>query len=366
MKRLFLVAALAAYFGAAHADVPTVDPVQHSGGLAFNYKNSTFEPSKNVLPLPKKELSWTDKNIVYKADRIIDANPTTSILLVERGKIVFEKYKEPATQDSPLFSQSMSKSLTAYTVGAVFCSGKIASLDDRAGKYTKTLDGTIFADVSIRNLLRMSSGTLEPVHAGSHDPREWRFLRDGVKTIPELLNGKANVQDKPQGTYFRYSSTDTFSIAEVAAGVGSPIISSFEKEIWQKAGTEARGYWLQEKTGRLMVQSGFSATARDWARLAIYTVKALKGEHGSCMQDYMKQATSAQITNESKRVGRAFNSYGYQTWVGNFGGKSSYWWVGYGGQRVGIDPESEKIIVVTSWREDYLGEVHQLFREWTQ
>ena len=366
MKQLFLVAVLATCIGTSHADVPTVNPAQHSGGLAFNYKNAIFEPSKTVLPLPKKELSWTDKTIAIKAEQLIDSNPTTAILLVDKGKIVFEKYKEPATQDSPLFSQSMSKSLTAYTVGAVFCSGKIDSLDDRAGKYAKTLDGTIFADVSIRNLLRMSSGTTEPVHAGSHDPKDWLFLRDGTKSILELLKGKVNVQDKQSGTYFRYSSTDTFSIAEVAAGVGSPIVSSFEKEIWQKAGTESRGYWLQEKSGRLMVQSGFSATARDWARLAIYTVKALKGEHGPCMQDYMKQATSSQITNESKRIGKAFASYGYQTWVGEFGGKPSYWWVGYGGQRVGVDPVSEKIIVVTSWREDYMGEIHRLFREWTQ
>lgn len=365
MKLRVLVAAVATCFSVlAYADTPTVNPELHSGGLAYNHKNIQFAPSSNVLPLPRKELSWTDKNIVSQAERLIDNNKTTALLLVEKGKIVFEKYKEPARQDSPLFSQSMSKSLTAYAFGAVMCSGKIQSLDDRAGKYAPSLDGTIFGETSIRNLLQMSSGTKEPTLAGSHNPREWFMLRDGEKSIPELLKGEANVRDKPQGTYFRYSSTDTWSIAEVAAGVGMPIADTFQKEIWQRAGTASPGYWLHDKTGRPLVQSGFSATAQDWARLAIYTIKALKGEHGSCMQAYMKSATSPQIDNESKRIGAAFKSYGYQTWVGNFKDKHSYWWVGYGGQRVGIDPESEKIIVLTSWREDYMADAYKLFIQW--
>lgn len=364
MKQVFLVAAFAACFGTAHADTPTVDPVLHSGGLAYNYKNVKFEPSSNVLPLPKKDLSWTDKNIVSKAERLIDNNKTTAILLVEKGRIVFEKYKAPATQDSPLFSQSMSKSLTAYAFGAVMCSGKVRSLDDRAGMYAPTLEGTIFGEATIRNLLRMSSGTTEPTMAGSHDPREWFKLRDGELTTVDILHGPVNVRDKQQGTYLRYSSTDTWSVAEVARGVGMPIADVFAKEIWGKAGTESPGYWLQDKSGRLMSHSGFSATAKDWARLAIYTIKALKGDQGSCMQAYMKQATSPQIANESKRVGSAFKSYGYQTWIADFNSKHSYWWVGYGGQRVGVDPVSEKIIVVTSWKEDYMADVYKLFATW--
>ena len=365
MKLRFIVACVATLVGTiAHADVPTVNPELHSGGLAYNYNNIRFNPSQNVLPLPKKDLSWTDKNIASQAERLIDNNKTTAILLVEKGKIVFEKYKAPATQDSPLFSQSMSKSLTAYAFGAVMCSGKVRSLDDRAGMYASSLDGTIFGETTIQNLLRMSSGTTEPTLAGSHDPKEWFYLRDGHKSVPEILRGPANVREKAQGTVFRYSSTDTWSVAEVALGVGMPIADTFNKEIWQKAGTASTGYWLHDKTGRPLVQSGFSATAQDWARLAIYTIKALKGDHGSCMQAYMKQATSAQINNESKRIGSAFKSYGYQTWIADFKGNHSYWWVGYGGQRVGIDPVSEKIIVVTSWKEDYMADVYKLFAQW--
>jgi CubicO group peptidase (beta-lactamase class C family) len=365
MKRTLLVALIATAFAStAIADVPTVNPALHTGGLARNFNNVQFQPSTNPLPLPNKSLSWTDKNIVSRAEQLIDNNKTTALLLVEKGEIVFEKYKDPATQSSPLFSQSMSKSLTAYAFGAVMCSGKVRSLDDRADTYAETLKGTIFGEATIRNLLRMSSGTTEPTLAGSHDPREWFKLRDGMSTTVDILHGDVNTRDVQQGSRFRYSSTDTWSIAEVARGAGESIEQSFKNNVWAKARTESTGYWLHDKSGRLLTQSGFSATARDWARLAIYTIKTLQGENGACMQDYMKQATSSQIKNSSGRIGKAFNSYGYQTWIADFRGKKSYWWVGYGGQRVAIDPESEKIMVLTSWKEDYMREAYNFFVQW--
>jgi CubicO group peptidase (beta-lactamase class C family) len=74
----------------------------------------------------------------------------------------------------------------------------------------------------------------------------------------------------------------------------------------------------------------------------------------------MKEATSQQIPNTLKRVGRSFPGYGFQTWIRN----RSYWWVGFGGQRVGIEPETEKVIVVTSWREDYMDKIYRLFDDW--
>ncbi len=365
MNRTLLFAFIATAFGsAALADTPTVNPRLHSGGLAYRFKNITFDPSAQPLPLPNKELSPTDKNIIHNAEQLIDNNKTTALLLIEKGKIVFEKYKEPATRNSPLFSQSMSKSLTAYAFGAVTCSGKIRSLDDRADKYAQTLKGTIFGEATIRNLLRMSSGTTIPTLAGSHDPKEWFNLRDGVLTTVDILHGQSNTRQDPQGSVFNYSSTDPWSIQEVAQGAGETIEEAFRKEIWAKARTESTGFWLHDKSGRLLAQAGFSATARDWARLAIYTIKTLQGENGACMQDYMKQATSQQIVNKSGRIGRAFPGYGFQTWIADFRGKKSYWWSGYGGQRVGIDPKSEKIMVITSWKEDYMREVYNLFVKW--
>ena len=54
-------------------------------------------------------------------------------------------------------------------------------------------------------------------------------------------------------------------------------------------------------------------------------------------------------------------SYGYQTFLGNFGPGSSYQWIGHGGQRADVDPKTKRIIVVSNWREDYMDQIYNLF-----
>lgn len=168
-------------------------------------------------------------------------------------------------------------------------------------------------------------------------------------------------RDIPSGKEFRYSGTDTLALANIVDQRGG-LIEKFNQHIWSKIGAESPGYWLLDRDNHPIAQAGFSATTRDWARLAMYTVKLHKSGN-SCQQQFMKEATSPQLENHG-RVGRGFSHYGYQTWITKYGEKQAYWWVGYGGQRVAVDPESEKIMVITSWRENYMTEVYNLFKQW--
>ena len=361
MKKSLLVLLLATCFGALAADVPEVNAVRHSGGIASYKNNRMFPPSATVVSLPTKtDLTWADKRIAKEAEYLIDNNKTTAILLIERGKIIFEKYKEPANPSSPLFSQSMSKSLTAYTIGNMMCAGRIKSLNDTVKTYVPAFAGLAPGDATLKNVLSMSSGIADAAFAGSQDSNEWNnILRGKISTKEVVLQYGA--KDTEPGKEVRYNSVNTFALAHVADATGG-LFDNFEKHIWQAAGTESPGYWLYDKDGVAMAQSGLSATGRDWARLAMFTIKQTKSN--GCIGDFMKAATTSQVPNLTKRIGQAFPGYGYQTWIGNFKGKPSYWWVGYGGQRVGIDPESERIIVLTSWREDYMGDVYKLWGNW--
>ena len=362
VKKIVVCLILGSFWvGVSHADIAEVNPARHSGGIAGDKNNRVFAPAQNVLALPFKEsMSWSDKRIAKEAEYLIDNNKTTAILLIERGKIVFEKYKEPATQHSPLFSQSMSKSLTAYTIGNMLCDGKLQSLNDPAKKYVPDLAGTAPGDAPLKHVLSMSSGIADARFVGSRDYNEWNNIRQGKISTKELVL-QYGAKDTVPGKEVRYNSVDTFALAHVADATGG-LFENFEKHIWQAAGAESTGYWLYDKDGVAMSQSGLSASGRDWARLAMFTIRQTKAS--GCIGDFMKAATTAQVPNLSKRIGQAFPSYGYQTWIGNFRGRASYWWAGYGGQRVGIDPESERIIVLTSWREDYMGDVYKLWANW--
>lgn len=362
MKKLSLVLLVSLLFSSAQAQVAQVDPNRTSGGQAREFTNREFKPSAKPLPLPKiQDLDPTQKKISDQANDVLQRNASLGILLIDRGRIVFEGYRKPASEKTFQFSMSMSKSLTAYTIGSVFCAGKISSLDDTVSKYAPELKGTVYGDASIKNLLTMSSGVQDLDSNGSHYFEEFADLRGHKISVTDLLHKFPNKKHTP-GKFFRYSNSDTASLALVADGAGG-FLDSYEKNIWNRAGTESSGYWLIDKQGRAISAYGVSATMRDWARLAILTINELKSG-SDCMKTFMQDATKKQLPNIAGRTGRAFGGYGYQTWTNlGFGSGRGYWWVGYGGQRVGIDPETERIIVVSSWREDYMEEVYRLFAD---
>jgi len=364
MKNISTVFIIFLFFtSVTHAESPAeVNPKRHSGGFSTQSNNRIFLPSNNPLPLPQKQLSWADKQIAAEAERIIDNNKTTAILLIEKGQIVFEKYKAPGTLNTPMFSQSMSKSLAAYTIGNMLCSGSITSLDDSASKYVPALAGTASGDAPLRHVLSMSSGVTDAIMAGGHEDNQWEKINRKELSIIDVIKKHGRKTITP-GQELRYTATDTFTLSLVADSVGG-FFKNFERYVWIPAATEQKGFWLYDRDGKPMSASGFSATARDWGRLAIYSIEQLKST--GCIGDFMRDATTSRIPNRTRRIGGAFSNYGYQTWIGNFGGVASYWWVGYGGQRVGIDPVREKIIVLTSYKEDYMEEVYKLFRQWTK
>ncbi len=354
----------------------TVDPWQASGGMATGFHNAKLNPAGAMKDLPRRAPIGEEKKIVEMADQMFNDKPTLSIILVDHGEIIYENYARPSGPDKPNFSWSMSKSLTAYTIGHMMCDGKIKSLDDRVSQYTKDLDGTVYGEATIRNLLTMSSGVSTPEHSGNIKPHstamnnEWMELRANTTTTKAVLQAYgARGKDKEghaivTGTIFNYNAGDALAAGNIADNHGG-MVENFRHYIWNHIGAESPGYWLVDPNGSAMSMAGFSATTRDWARLAMYFIQQMK-VGSPCMQGFMRQATTHQIQNVSKRVGEQYAYYGFFTWILNKGPRDSYWWAGYGGQRVGVDPVKERIIVVTSSRESYMGTISKVFNAWQE
>lgn len=339
--------------------VPTVNPVMQSGGIAARFSNLRFAP--NVQPSDLVRLNAPSKpqsNIAEKANALLTKNDgALTLLLLDRGRILFDGYKVPATEATAQHSQSMSKSLTAYMTGILLCDGKIRSLGDRAETYVPQLKGTVYGEASIKQLLTMSSGAALATSSGNSYEGQQDEIRAGKVSSLDTMR-RFGARDIAAGKEFRYLANDTQGLAFVIESLGG-FADMFQKRIWDQIGAEAPGFWLLDKENMVLANAGASVTSRDWGRLAIWSLQQLKSSDG-CMSEFMKAATSEQIPNATKRVGVSFPSYGYQTWIR----KDAYWWVGFGGQRVGIHPRSERILVLTSWREDFMGDVYKLFDDW--
>jgi len=358
-----------------------ITPSQATGGMAFRYPNIRLPAADQPNLLPNKVLTESDRNIINQAESMFDRNASLSIVMIEKGQLVFEKYRQPASPRSLNFSWSMSKSLTAYTVGAMSCEGKIPDLNKPAQTYSPDLKDTVYGEATVKNLLTMSSGVRRAIYAGNlikkqpgtcdpaRDCDGWLMQRAGIMTGLEMIKHDADRDTSwgrpvASGSRFAYNGTDTLSLANVADHTGG-FVDNFNKHIWSQIGSQGPGHWLVDKDNKAVAQAGFSATSKDWGRLAMWSIKQLKSED-KCISSFMKEATTEQLPNSTGEAGRAFSGYGYQTWImpERWGQKASYWWVGFGGQRVGVDPVSEKIIVVTSSREDYMDEIYGLFQKW--
>ena len=355
--------------------VGAVDPENAAWGNAKKFHHAKLAPSGSVTPLPKREPRANERSTVERADRIFENNPALAMLLIDRGQIIYERYRAPADQTSPLFSWSMSKSLTALTIGTMVCDGKIPDINQPAGKYSRELQGTIFGEASVKSLLTMSSGIATSQFVGNQKPgatkddNEWMDMRAQRLSVTEFLKWDTHKQATRlfggtvlPGTRFNYSSSDTLSLSNIADNNGG-FVSAFTKGIWNQVGAENTGYWMLDKDNRAVAQSGFGASGRDWARMAMFSLRTLK-DKDTCMGKFMADATRDHLSNSDRRVGKAFKGYGYQTWIADFGPNNSYWWVGFGGQRIGVDPVNERIIVLSSHQESYMDEIYRMFDQW--
>jgi CubicO group peptidase (beta-lactamase class C family) len=343
-----------------------------AGGYAWRQgmNKTILSPSKSnerFETIDFDQLTTGQKTVVERAKQIAESKSNLSLILVQNGKIIFEHYRFPSSESTPMMSWSMSKSLTGILVGIQHCKGNIKDLDAPVKTYVPSLAETGYGSATVRDLLKMSSGTVAPPN-GSTGSNEWT-------AFPEVIDKKITIEsyfskytnknrslfgEIKSGTTFVYKDLDTAAL-EMIVSATSPkgFAAEFEQEIWNKINAEGFGVWMNDRTGRPMAYSGFNAVGRDWIRLAMFSKNLLNSDN-HCIREYMRKATTHQINTDRP----AFTQFGYQTWVANWSQGSSYWWRGFKGQRVAVDPKKNLIMYVGSTGDEYQSQLYELFRAW--
>jgi CubicO group peptidase (beta-lactamase class C family) len=360
-KKLLIITAVTTALFSTTALGGSVSKYRTTGGNAVEYRNVHIAPGNGtsyLIPFNENDQTSHDSKSADKAQRMVERNQANlTALLINKGRIVFESYRAPAKPSSKMHSMSMSKTLTALVIGNLLCDGKIRSLDDLAEVYAPRLKGTLHGKTTIRNLLMMASGSAKNGANGQPKPNAYRNIKNQRVSGLELIKGLT--KDRKQGTYFQYNSADTLSLSEITNTFGG-LIRNFDYYIWSQIGPEIEGSWMVDYENNAVAFAGFSASLKDWGRLGMYTIDMVKGRGGVCMQEFTTEMNSKLIKNKWKKgkPGYSFSDYGYQTWIMQNG---NAWWVGYGGQRVGLNFELEKVMVVHSSTENYLQEAHDVF-----
>ena len=201
------------------------------------------------------------------------------LLITRNGEIWHEEYRFKRQADMRFFGWSMTKSILGILTGIAFDQKKLESLDDRLDKYVPQLQGHVFADITLRNLLNMASGVniCESFCSPNTGFERYGYSQigysprrgEGTDQIQGILNFKWG-RSEPQGTKFSYTDINPVLIAWVLETIYQmPVPKIAEKYLWQPMRAAANATWLTDSKGFTFSGAGFSATLQDWARFGL-------------------------------------------------------------------------------------------------
>lgn len=305
--------------------------------LPFLVKSRTIEPSDTVKPLPKgKTLSLDDIDAFFEEQRLSGA------LVLHKGNIRYERYALGHAQDKRWTSFSVAKSFTSSLVGIALKEGHIENLNDSVSKYIKALKGSAYDQVSIEQLLTMTSGVEWNENYSDPNSDVAKFnehkSQDGLPTIVSYLKSLKRVH--PPGEQWHYSTGETNLIGILIENATGQNLSDYlSAKIWQPFGMESKATWLLSAEGNEISGCCIQATLRDYARMGLFISEGGKINGESLFPNgYLKAATTKQAD-----IGQAGRGYGYQWWTFDDG---SFTARGIFGQTLFIDPQRELVVAL--------------------
>ncbi|NWG53912.1 MAG: serine hydrolase [Hydrogenophilaceae bacterium] len=208
-------------------------------------------------------------------DDYMRENRVSGLIILKRGEVALERYAMGLTPSGRWTGFSVAKPMTTTLAGAALAEGAIESLDDPAVRYVPALAGSAYAQVTIRNLMRLMSGVdwEEDVEtsAGAGLAAVDAAARSGDRNaLFRVMTERPRAAE--QGAVFNYNTGEAYVLGEViACATGKTLAGYMSEKIWAPMGAEADATWLTcASGGPELCGYGINATLRDYARFALF------------------------------------------------------------------------------------------------
>lgn len=306
--------------------------------VPFIIESRPIAAGGEVRPLPVGEP--LDLSGHADLDAFMEAQNAASLVILQDGKIRLERYGIGFTGEGRWTSFSVAKSLTSTLVGAAIKDGHIKSLEDKVTDYIPDLAGSPYDDVTIAQLLTMTSGVAW--NEDYEDPASDVALFDKVAPEPGksgIVNYMRGLQRAhPPGETWNYSTGETNLIGVlVSEATGKPVAEYLSEKIWKPYGMEQDATWLLGQDGHEISGCCIQAATRDFARFGQFILDGGVTADGPLLPpDWLAQATVKQAD-----IGEEGFGYGFQWWTWDDG---SFQADGIFGQGIFIDPKRKLVI----------------------
>jgi CubicO group peptidase (beta-lactamase class C family) len=268
---------------------------------------------------------------------------SAGLVIVHDGKVRFEKYALGQDASGRWTSFSVAKSMTSTLVGAAIKDGYIKSLDDKVTQYIPGLKGSVYDDVTVLQLLTMTSGV--QWNEDYTDPKSDVALFNlhkapaGEDVTVSFMKGLP--REAPAGSKWVYKTGETNLIGVlVSSATGKTVSAYLAEKIWGPFGMEQDAVWMLGPTGHEISGCCISASLRDYARFGQFIMGGGIADGKAVLPD----GWIAAATTKQADIGTPGRGYGYQWWTNDDGSFAAQ---GIFGQGIFIDPK-RKLVIATN------------------
>ncbi|MGX4726253.1 beta-lactamase family protein [Pseudomonas corrugata] len=202
------------------------------------------------------------------------ASQTDAFLVMQGGTVLFERYFNGQEPQDRHVMFSVTKSLIG-TLGEQLVSDGVLDPALPAAHYVPELEGSAYADATVRQLFDMAVGIQysevyeDPDSESSQygyacgfqpAPTQYAQFESLYQFLPSLR------KQGDHGGFFHYVTATTEALAWVMERATGKSCHRLLEDIWSQLGCERDGYFMADPWGRSVAGAGFNATLRDMAR----------------------------------------------------------------------------------------------------
>ena len=303
--------------------------------------------------------SFTYEQEKFDTKAEIEKRHFTSLVVLKDGEIIKEKYYRGNTKEELNILFSCTKSVISLLIGIAYESGAIKSLEEAAVNYAPELKGTAYEQVTIQNLLDMSSGVR---WVEDYDDLNSEIVQIVLAGLKGSVNDFSKVlkRTRKQGIYNQYVSMDTQILGMIVSGAtGKKLETYLQEALWSKLGVEQDTYFITDNAGFPLAYAGLMVATRDLAKVGLLMLNEGKNHKGEQIvsADWIKESTTPdhpRLMPGKKNPASEFKEgYKNQWWIPLDRDQGDYSAIGIFGQYLYINPGRNIVIAANSAYPEY-------------
>ncbi|WP_448145670.1 serine hydrolase domain-containing protein [Pseudomonas silesiensis] len=290
-------------------------------------------------------------------DQSLAATYTDGIVVMHRGKVVYERYFGVLKPEGQHAAMSVTKSVVG-TLGAMLIAEGLIDPSKHVADYVPELASSAFGSATVRQVLDMTTGLKYSEDYADPNAEVWAHAKAGSPLPkPKDYTGPRSYYEFLQtvqlqgehGRAFAYKTVNSDVLGWVIARVtGRNVAQLLSERIWSRLGAEQDAYFTVDSIGTPFAGGGLNTGLRDLARFG----EMLRNDGAFNGQQIVPKAVVDDIRHGGEK--QAFAKAGYDLLKG--WSYRSMWWVtdkdggafmarGVYGQRIYVDPNAEMVIV---------------------